>query len=99
MFKISRHRSMCCIGESDSNVSMSPKWAPAYVALTQVLVACGLLNQQLHLRGREGGREGELHNPHISFCLNNFSLEGATKLKLASFCSSFRVLSDDMLFG
>ena len=31
----------------------------------------------------------------ISFRLNNSSLEGATKLKFASFCSSFRALSDD----
>ena len=35
----------------------------------------------------------------ISFRAHNSSLEGATGLKFAPFCSSFRALSDDMLFA
>ena len=90
---------MCCIGESDSNVSMSPESAPAYVALTQVLVACGLLNQQLHLRGGERGRGKFIIRIFLSALIYNSSLEGDTELKFAPFYSSFRALSDDMHFG
>ena len=42
----------CChiaLGVHNGPVLVLPEWAPAYVALAQVLVAGGLLNEQLHL--------------------------------------------------
>ena len=38
-----------CSGVHNGPVLVLPEWAPAYVALAQVLVAGGLLNEQLHL--------------------------------------------------
>ena len=35
----------------------------------------------------------------LQYGLHNSSLEGATELKFAPFCSSFHSLSNDMLFG
>ena len=39
-----------------------------------------------------------LYSANISLRTHNSSLEGATKLKFAPFCSSRDALSDDMLF-